>query len=1088
MSKNEKPKLLLDWKTGNRFVLIGGILVSVAGGGIFAVQSQANAADAATLKSAFPTPPLDTTVNWENNKPLYYEVDQTGKEHPKPQLLLGDGVTPSWCLGLGIPLPNNSTTAQADESNKLFAKLNGDQKAIINNVAYLGRKEEGLEGYAEAQHAIYLLLDEAGISVNQAKDVVVKSNTLLQDANKIKDGANKLISQAKNMRKLPSFNNSTIELIQGVEKTVTDSNSVLPNFPYTKNNVDGLTISTNGNDLKLKAGIKTKHGTINNAVQMKNLDNNIPDNYIPWFIFSTDGDSTGDKSQTVLATQDPSQAKTQFNINIIGLGELKVTKKSENTKFDASLMAGAEYSIFYKNGTAVKWSDGQSGYPISVTNGTKANNTNAVLKVGTDATFGVKNLPNDKEYYFVETKAPAGFALDEAKHAFTFDENSSFNSATSNYHVDGESKEKPTGSTSLVKYDADTNNTDTQGKGDWDGIVYGLFYTKDDTAVKWTDGIKSLPIAITYGTKDNDTNVELKLDKDNKVGVQNLDLSSNDQFYWKELRTSKGYSLSTKHIPVDFTGKEAVDVSTNDFGNNKEAQNKALALQLQWWKAQDVNGSLTGLDGAGFTAKPLEGTKGKPVTVFSKSTTDANGFTKNGYTIFDGKANTDAGNASPDGLAWGDYEIEETTVPDGTQAINPFTVKTSVDVDDKGTPKAYKIVIQDTVTGQVISSSSINADKVTDNNILLKLDLGTITDKPTEKLKPTIQTQAHSKDGDKVIQVNEVSEKTAMYDIADFTNIEKGDRITSKLHRLVTDKDGKVTSDKVVQILKFTADDETVKSQQHRFDTTADTTKDFDIPDGSTVTYVFTEDIVDKDADPDTGKPEATHDDLKDKDQTLTVEKVTPSIDVEKANAKVPDAGNGNHTDKDNNIGVNDHDTEETYFEVKPKAETKIFFRGTNNGNEPLNHIKIVDKTTNGSVNIKGMTFTYNDKKLTVNKDGEFELDGKLLVLQPKESVIGSGTLDALPEGELHGDKVTIDGIGVYSKKHVSDDDKWYGKVDKKTKSIVEKVAGSLPKTGEGKAALGISIFGAALLGLAAYLKRNWIVSTYRKTVRKIRK
>ncbi|MDU0401619.1 hypothetical protein LMG8526HA_02518 [Lactococcus lactis] len=146
--------------------------------------------------------------------------------------------------------------------------------------------------------------------------------------------------------------------------------------------------------------------------------------------------------------------------------------------------------------------------------------------------------------------------LDEAKHAFTFDENSSFNSATSNYHVDGESKEKPTGSTSLVKYDADTNNTDTQGKGDWDGIVYGLFYTKDDTAVKWTDGIKSLPIAITYGTKDNDTNVELKLDKDNKVGVQNLDLSSNDQFYWKELRTSKGYSLSTKHIPVDFTGKK----------------------------------------------------------------------------------------------------------------------------------------------------------------------------------------------------------------------------------------------------------------------------------------------------------------------------------------------------------------------------------------------------------------------------------------------------------------------------------------------------------------------------------------------------
>ncbi|MDU0401523.1 hypothetical protein LMG8526HA_02422 [Lactococcus lactis] len=146
MSKNEKPKFFLDWKTGKRFVLIGGILVSVAGGGIFAVQSQANTADASTVKSAFPTPPLDTTVNWENNKPLYYEVDQTGKEHPKPQLLLGDRVTPSWCLGLGIPLQTIAPRHKQMNLTKLFAKLNGDQKAIINNVAYLGRKEGGFRG------------------------------------------------------------------------------------------------------------------------------------------------------------------------------------------------------------------------------------------------------------------------------------------------------------------------------------------------------------------------------------------------------------------------------------------------------------------------------------------------------------------------------------------------------------------------------------------------------------------------------------------------------------------------------------------------------------------------------------------------------------------------------------------------------------------------------------------------------------------------------------------------------------------------------------------------------------------------------
>jgi len=53
---------------------------------------------------------------------------------------------------------------------------------------------------------------------------------------------------------------------------------------------------------------------------------------------------------------------------------------------------------------------------------------------------------------------------------------------------------------------------------------------------------------------------------------------------------------------------------------------------------------------------------------------------------------------------------------------------------------------------------------------------------------------------------------------------------------------------------------------------------------------------------------------------------------------------------------------------------------------------------------------------------------------------------------------------------------------------VVEKVTGSLPKTGEGKAALGISLFGAALLGIAAVLKRRSIVAAYRKVVRKILK
>ncbi|WP_223804689.1 hypothetical protein [Lactococcus protaetiae] len=36
--------------------------------------------------------PTDTTVHWDNDKPLYYEIDQNGVEHPKPMLTVGEMV------------------------------------------------------------------------------------------------------------------------------------------------------------------------------------------------------------------------------------------------------------------------------------------------------------------------------------------------------------------------------------------------------------------------------------------------------------------------------------------------------------------------------------------------------------------------------------------------------------------------------------------------------------------------------------------------------------------------------------------------------------------------------------------------------------------------------------------------------------------------------------------------------------------------------------------------------------------------------------------------------------------------------------
>ncbi|MCU5754481.1 SpaA isopeptide-forming pilin-related protein [Lactococcus lactis] len=869
MSKKKKLKFFIDWKTGKKFVLVGGILLAIAGSSF--ISNQGNHVDAATGGQ--------DTVVWEPGKALAHLKLTDGSTTSVSHLTRkSDGLT-VYCIGLGVPLTNSSTSAQEDAMNEIWTKLSSENQAIINNISYLAHQQgsaSNMDLYLGAQLAESKILHEGGAGKNDVSSIESfgdgNPNGSIEKVNKYRDD---LISQAKKLVQKPSFTGTTIPLIMGVPKNISDTNGVLSNFPIIKNNTKGLSATVNGNNLKLQASFSTPLGTINNAIQMMNKSQET--DYQP-FVYSTDGDSSGGSSQSIFVGTDPSRLTMAMNVNVIGLGE-----------------------------------------------------------------------------------------------------------------------------TTLLKHDADTNSTDTQGEAQLTGSVWGLYKAGTNTLVKYSDGQDGYPVTFTNGEKVDDKQVQLKLTDLNKgVGVKNL--INNADYEWGEVKAPEGYELSTKRYKVNFDDKDKFDDKTSNYIDDVTALDRVLQFHFCFIKAQDVNGSYTGLNGRVFRLTPQGNTKGEPIEVTSGQSEDASGFINNGQVNFP-KIN------------FGDYLLEELPQDnDKLQLINPISVMTNTNKDKDGNITGYTVEFKDTVTQQVITTLDVPIAKTTDNNTMFKVNLGTLVDKPVTPVVPTIKTQAHSKDGDKIIQINEVSEKTPIYDIADFTNVLKGDQILSYVHRVVTDKDGKVTSDKLLQTLKYVADDETVKTQQHRFDTTVDTTKDFDIPDDSKVTYVFTENDFDASANPETDEPKAKHDDLKDQDQTLTVDKVTPSIDVEKANAKVPDAGNGNHTDKDNNVGVNDHDTEDTYFEVKPNAETKIFFRGTNNGTEPLTHIKVVDKTTNGSVNIKGMTFTYNDKKLSVNKDGEFELDGKLLVLQPKESVIGSGTIDALPEGELHGDKVTIDGIGVYSK------------------------------------------------------------------------
>jgi LPXTG-motif cell wall-anchored protein len=207
-----------------------------------------------------------------------------------------------------------------------------------------------------------------------------------------------------------------------------------------------------------------------------------------------------------------------------------------------------------------------------------------------------------------------------------------------------------------------------------------------------------------------------------------------------------------------------------------------------------------------------------------------------------------------------------------------------------------------------------------------------------------------------------------------------------------------------------------------------------------------------------------------------------PSIDIEKADSKAPEAGEGNHKDKPNNAGENDHDTEDTAKKLEENKATEIFFKTTNNGTEPLTHLKIVDKTIAGKTNVKNIKLTYKEKPLKVNKDGELTTeDGKLLVLNPGETIEGKGTLEGLAAGDVHGDNVTVDGIGVHSGKKVGDDDNWYGKV--KPKTLIEKTKDILPKTGEEKTLWSLAGLGMLLAALAVW-QRDKLKAMFNKIKR----
>lgn len=408
--KTVRPRL---WKSKKVWLTAFTALAVIAGTGAIVIAS--NNANAAT-------PPSSSNVNWTPLNSIVHFAN--GDEMTYLSL---DGGTPVYCLAAGVPLTNSSTSAQQDEMNAIWNQLNDEQQGVINNIAYLANQAGAATNrvvYAGAQIAIWHQLQVYGVGRGDVTPSMIASfgpDSEGVTVAGVQSEFDTLISQAKSLTTKPSFDGQTIKVIAGVTKTVIDTNSVLANFPYVQNNMSGLKESISGNNLNLTADSNTTTGLTSGAIKLLNsAAKQFPDGQ-PIFVYSTNGDSSGNVSQPVLTAHDPYKELASVNVNVVLDGSLKIekTQTKQDSHQGSGGIAGAKFDVtmYLSDGKTVDTgingsydtvdSDGNKTGSVTFTNGVAHDVT-----TGKDGSVTIKDFsPVGDVAKVQETDVPAPYIL-----------------------------------------------------------------------------------------------------------------------------------------------------------------------------------------------------------------------------------------------------------------------------------------------------------------------------------------------------------------------------------------------------------------------------------------------------------------------------------------------------------------------------------------------------------------------------------------------------------------------------------------------------------------------------------------------------
>ncbi len=311
------------------------------------------------------------------------------------------------------------------------------------------------------------------------------------------------------------------------------------------------------------------------------------------------------------------------------------------------------------------------------------------------------NRKNEGKFRIIETGTPNGYYGDynngnKKNNDITI-------SATNNGQTikitngNGEySNTRVKGTINVNKIDKETNRNLSQGDGTLDGAIYGL-YAAENINHKDT---------VTGKIYNKDQEVKRATIRNGSLKFENVEIG---KYYIKEITAPKGYIQDqTKYeISVNYEGETVAQITRNI---TVKEQVKKQAFRIKKVSSNSSTTELPALEGAGFKIyliRDLEGVKNGTIKKqdnagyksedfigydFSKEQT-ALDYSKNqnGERTPEIFSNRQGEVTSPE-LAYGQYVVIESTVPEDRKPIEPFIVTIE---EDNRTPQAQRVLVDE---------------------------------------------------------------------------------------------------------------------------------------------------------------------------------------------------------------------------------------------------------------------------------------------------------------------------------------------------------------------------------------------------------